>query len=711
MSSILPNSLSVLRHEQVKKNSNPNPGIVEDSMQALTRSLMLVKKVDKKFPIFQQSFLIGSLLEQLCSLYETDEAKSKELYRALCEQLEKWNIISPIAYLEEFTSVQTQYRNALYNIIQSSLMTLNIDSSRLPAMLHSRGDASNILGLIAVDRDEVFNFKTSRYKREFTELGKLGKGGYGNVFRAESKIDGQEYAIKKVPLRNSLLSEQSEALLREVKVLASLRHKNIVQYHSAWVEHETEPQLPNIDNEDSLESDGVVPFSSKYRSPRTESSLDSSDEEFVALGDVSTSEFETYSNSSRRRFQSDKAVVAFRNEKPLCPTSSKFWGESSLSEASSTKESSSQKVQFKISYSESDDDLKFDKSTAVDRKGCEAASFSPPKEVIMTHGVRRDINFHRVRSYIFTRDTSSSKHSDVIKHSRNRSFGSIASRLEYQGSSANKRKVFKLAKPSEANVKLVMYMQMQLCQMSLKQWLSLRNRSISNGKTFFHESTSFHIMKQIASALHFIHSKNLIHRDVKPPNIFLNDGENPHIMLGDFGLAKNNLSAHGSFLDKKTGRLSRHDSHTSGVGTATYAAPEQLIADFYDAKVDMYSFGIVIYELWKPFSTSMERARHLNLLRSHHIPSEFTQKYLKIGKLITSLLDHDPEHRPSSSDLQKTHFFEKSKDRVIEDQLQKILQLEEEVERLKLTNKRLTELLERKPSPTPSTHSIVDHEI
>lgn len=694
MSSIFPNSLSVLRHEQVKKNSNSNTGNAEDSMPSLTQSLMLVKKVDKQFPVFQQSFLIGSLLEQLCSLYETDESKSKELYRALCEQLAKWNIISPIAYLDEFTSVQTQYRKALYNIIQSSLMTLNIDSSRLPAMLHSSGNSSSIFGTMAVDRDEVFNFKTSRYKREFIELGKLGKGGYGNVFRAKSKIDGQEYAVKKVHLRNSVIGEQGEALLREVKVLASLRHKNIVQHHSAWVEHETEFQSSAIDSDNSMESDGVVPFSSKTYSSHTRSLINSSGED-VAFGEPSTGEFESCSNPSRGTFESGS--IAHRNEKPLLPVSSKFWGESSLSEASSSdmQDSNIDKVKFKISYSESDDDLKFDRSSSVDLKKSNVASFSPPKEVILTHGVRRDMNLHRVKSYIFKRDTGSSKHYDVIKQPRNRSFSSIADR-EFQDKVENSNKSCELAMPPDANVKMVLYMQMQLCQMSLKQWLSVRNRSISNGKTIFHESTSFHILQQISSALHFIHSRNLIHRDVKPPNIFLNDGESPHIMLGDFGLAKSNVGANVNLLHKSPGHLPRLNSHTSGVGTTTYAAPEQLIAEEYDAKVDMYSLGIVIYELWKPFSTSMERARHLDLLRRHCIPKEFSQKFLKIGELVTSLLNHNPELRPSSSDLQKTHFFEKSKDRVIEDQLQTILKLEREVERLKCDNKRLTELLEKK---------------
>lgn len=696
MSSIFPNSLSVLRHEQVKKIPNPNPQTAEDSMQSLTKSLMLVKKVDKKFPAFQQSILIGSLLEQLCSLYETDKAKSKELFHALCEQLAKWDIISPIAYMEEFTSLQTQQRKALNSIIQSSLMSLNIDTSWFPSNLHSQGDASSLLHPIAVDRDDVFNFKTSRYQREFTEIDKLGRGGYGKVFRAKSKIDGQEYAIKKVPLRNSLLSKQSEALLREVKVLASVKHSNIVQYHSAWVEHEVGCQSSDLCESDSLESEEVVPLSSNLCSSHPTSPLVSS-EEFVAFGDTSAKELGLNSNSSQHSFQSDNSFVARQNEKAPIPNSSKFWGNStsSLSEASTTRESTAQKVQFTISDEDSDEDLKFARSTSVDRKETEIVSFSPPKEVIFTPGVRRDMVFHKVQSMIFSRNSKSSEqHAILEKQSRSQSFSIIKDAEEHQDSRQDIEAV-ELAKPPVSNMKLFLYMQMQLCQMSLKQWLSMRNQSISNGKAFFHEITSFHIVKQIASALHFIHTKNLIHRDVKPPNIFLNDGEDPHILLGDFGLAKNVLTEHVSLPNKNKHGLRRLDSHTSGVGTATYAAPEQLTTEVYDAKVDMYSLGIVIYELWKPFSTSMERARHLNEIRNHHVPDEFSQKYKKIGELVSSLLNHNPQLRPSSSDLLKSQFFEKSKDRVIADQMQMILKLEKEVQRL---NKKITELTESKAS-------------
>lgn len=49
--------------------------------------------------------------------------------------------------------------------------------------------------------------------------------------------------------------------------------------------------------------------------------------------------------------------------------------------------------------------------------------------------------------------------------------------------------------------------------------------------------------------------------------------------------------------------------HTSGVGTQAYGAPEQLLHGIIDEKSDVYSLGIVLFELFHPFTTAMERSR------------------------------------------------------------------------------------------------------
>ena len=74
----------------------------------------------------------------------------------------------------------------------------------------------------------------SRYAQEFIEGERLGKGGFGQVFRARNSLDGVEYAIKKVRLTGS--ERAQERAVREATCLAKLDHPNVVRYYQVWKE-------------------------------------------------------------------------------------------------------------------------------------------------------------------------------------------------------------------------------------------------------------------------------------------------------------------------------------------------------------------------------------------------------------------------------------------------------------------------------------------
>lgn len=112
----------------------------------------------------------------------------------------------------------------------------------------------------------------------------------------------------------------------------------------------------------------------------------------------------------------------------------------------------------------------------------------------------------------------------------------------------------------------------------------------------FNPRKAAQILRPVADALDFIHSHQMIHRDVKPSNILFSERDDP--LLADFGVVK--------LLEESGATL----TGLGGVGTPAYMAPEQIRKDF-DWCVDQYALGIIFYEMLtgvKPFEgdTPME---------------------------------------------------------------------------------------------------------
>eukprot|EP00730_Choanoeca_flexa_P020169 TRINITY_DN9862_c0_g1_i2.p1 TRINITY_DN9862_c0_g1~~TRINITY_DN9862_c0_g1_i2.p1 ORF type:complete len:697 (+),score=163.20 TRINITY_DN9862_c0_g1_i2:103-2193(+) len=191
---------------------------------------------------------------------------------------------------------------------------------------------------------------------------------------------------------------------------------------------------------------------------------------------------------------------------------------------------------------------------------------------------------------------------------------------------------------------VTLYIQMELCQSSLYAWLRSRSK--------FVRKASITIFHQLLEAVDYIHSQGLMHRDIKPQNVFIKDGASIDIRLGDFGLARATPTQSPNYLGNAMALLSSDRPMSSGVGTATYAAPEQLHGHTYDNKCDIYSLGLILLELFHPFSTEMERHDVLMELKQHHtLSASFLQQHPFIGTVVLSMAAEQPEHRPSVADL------------------------------------------------------------
>ncbi|XP_031828562.2 eukaryotic translation initiation factor 2-alpha kinase 1 isoform X2 [Nomia melanderi] len=167
------------------------------------------------------SLLIESLIQQLCTLFENDPVRRNKLYFAICDRLHELKLIDDSYNMMEFESLRGQYQYALYHLVTVARAATGCENAlRIPNSL---------------------TMEWSRYHREFKEISFIASGGFGHVFKALHRLDGIEYAVKKIVVRSGRVNSIMQHL-EEVKTLAKLNHTNIVSYKGAWIE----PTLPKI---------------------------------------------------------------------------------------------------------------------------------------------------------------------------------------------------------------------------------------------------------------------------------------------------------------------------------------------------------------------------------------------------------------------------------------------------------------------------------
>ncbi|XP_076248743.1 eukaryotic translation initiation factor 2-alpha kinase isoform X2 [Calliopsis andreniformis] len=209
-----------------------------------------------------------------------------------------------------------------------------------------------------------------------------------------------------------------------------------------------------------------------------------------------------------------------------------------------------------------------------------------------------------------------------------------------------RQKSFSLDLNNKSNVrkspKMFLYIQMQLCQrLSLREWL--KNQSARDYRRVL---IIFH---QIVEAVEYVHLQGLIHRDLKPSNIFFSFDDK--IKVGDFGLVtamtEEYSEAH-TPPSKSEGITLKNSLHTAYVGTHLYMSPEQMNGQGYNYKVDIYSLGIILFELLTPFTTEMERIAALINLRKSVFPKDFDVAHPAEYNLLRMMLDENPSNRPTT---------------------------------------------------------------
>lgn len=631
-----------------------------------------MQQMDYSNPAGQCRLLLVSLLDNFCSMYDRNPGRNQKLFSLLCRKLSSMGILKSLDFMEESRAIRSVYKDAFREIVLDAVRRMeestaataihlntplytttpvvasdsndsfataplltptgtspSRSTTRRASFTHFLGSSDSILPPSALG-EEFFLSGRSRYKEDFVEGRVLGRGGYGKVVIADNKLDGTRYAVKKIHF-SGVSSTRFTRILREVKSLARLDHFNIVRYNSAWIEDHS-VILAKI-NENGAVDGGRV-------------------EGHRATGDHDDEDQFADSHGSHVRGDESDIETA-----PIGPSwdlirSPRMAGGKSDGMASPVRSGSRTGRRFQLQ----------------DRKvmyiQMELCRFT------LDHYIK-------LRNAFYFECLAERRALGVIPSSKqltlcdrtDQSISIPAARLFTWGAGAGTDTYTDTSPDTDAS--------------------SDKSPDTDPITLGLNPAEIDRIFKGIVKGLHYIHEHGMIHRDLKPMNIFF-QGDELTPKIGDFGLvseitsscgvdcitrsssvspttsAESGLESDASVSTVHDGIWSGTEMHTRGVGTATYASPEQLLQEDYSLKSDIYSLGIICFELFYPVATQMERMRVLDELKNHHrFPEAFLRQWPKEAAFIWSCIAGDPTLRPSTREILESEWLDRDLDETV----------------------------------------------
>ncbi|XP_077394327.1 eukaryotic translation initiation factor 2-alpha kinase 3 isoform X2 [Festucalex cinctus] len=488
------------------------------------------------------------------------------------------------------------------------------------------------------DSEETRSSKyVSRYLTDFEPVQCLGRGGFGVVFEARNKVDDCNYAIKRIRLPNREVAR--EKVMREVKALAKLEHPGIIRYFNAWQESPPEGWQEKMDHR-------WLQDASATESPMS----------FVDHMEALSVKVPVSASPSPR--SGSDGPTANGCDRPHLPPSCAAAGSGLNGDAHNTLGSG---PDSQAEPERPDTPDSFDLCLPQRPGDCTSSSFDI---VFEDSGCDRDAGGPEAEDAEDESASSGSARTDPsgagkAPSSSSRTRRPESSRPSPSSSSPPRPNSLALPLPNtpagqrvQPSPKVYLYIQMQLCRKeNLKDWMA--QRCLPEQRE---HNQCLDIFLQIAEAVDFLHSKGLMHRDLKPSNIFFTVDD--VVKVGDLGL----VTAMEHEEDEReqcaltpAPLLTRH---TGQVGTKLYMSPEQLSGQSYSHKVDIYSLGLILFELLFPFRTQMERVRTLMEVRSLRFPELFSKNNSHELSMVLSMLSLNPGERPEAADITGLPLFQ-----------------------------------------------------
>ncbi|XP_039187577.1 eukaryotic translation initiation factor 2-alpha kinase 3 isoform X2 [Crotalus tigris] len=476
------------------------------------------------------------------------------------------------------------------------------------------------------NRDDLKNSGyVSRYLTDFEPVQCLGRGGFGVVFEARNKVDDCNYAIKRIRLPNRELAR--EKVMREVKALAKLEHPSIVRYFNAWLEAPPESWQERMDElwlkDESIDWPLSSPSPMEVPSFKIRTEPLSTEENIEVI--ATSVEKKTLlsvgipcdqSDSSENKF-SPLEFSAIENRDLIQLASAQDNFINSCVMEGSPVDDNDPVHSFEV-YLPAKSVVRLRERTSssivFEDSGCDNSSNKENNITSLLHDSH------------FEDKATSTRESNNGNSSSTSSISSSPPRPTTLSLDCSNNSVQKLLPTIP---KVYLYIQMQLCRKeNLKDWMNRRSTIEERERT-----ECLVIFLQIAEAVQFLHCKGLMHRDLKPSNIFFTMDN--IVKVGDFGLVT--AMDHDEEEESVLTPMPAYDRHTGQVGTKLYMSPEQIYGNTYSHKVDIFSLGLIFFELLYPFSTQMERVRH---------------------KMVKHMLSPSPTERPEAVDIIENPLFE-----------------------------------------------------
>lgn len=489
----------------------------------------------------------------------------------------------------------------------------------------------------------------NRWKTEFVQPEKIGKGGFASVYKAKHCFDDQVYAVKTVKVRmregksKANFASDLYRVMDEAKFLAKLSHQNILRYYNSWLEGTVKPK----------KAEPKARKGARFSAQKTSEK---------ALNEIFC-----------QNLNLNKAVKV---ETP----------------ADNLEDDNCDFFSFERSNDDDSNTTRDTKDHNISPKACSSENFS------------YDYNFAaepRKRT-----PHNASKKSKMTRGD--------AEKVKGSQSPSPRSNQENLLDQSFDN--LVLYIQTELCNGTLEDYLNDRNEALqilkrrsateynNAKKIYMKEAIMF--AKQILQGLAYIHSFGMVHRDLKPSNIFVQDKT---CKIGDFGLIKKldalyqlasspllpkstspvkksctdfklkaaavlnfDSSEDGTYATMPTIAFMKTTSNpmffadkddeeefymeidspshiTKSVGTKIYASPEQWQADKgnFDQRADIFSLGLIFLLLFHPMSTYMEKDHVISDSKKGKISEELERELPEVVFIIKKMLSVNPSDRPA----------------------------------------------------------------